>query len=255
MKTFKAYFKKEMLEAVRNYKYLILFSGIVFWAIMNPLMIKLMPLLLRNWLPADLTALFSEYTIDAAFMDFMGDVFELGTLFIAFSLMGLISNEVYYKKLAFPYSRGAEPAGLVLSKYIHYMLVISLFILTAFLTNYFYVTRFFEGGILTIGTVFKSALLYMIYYSLMLSFLVFLSSLFRRSLSVGFSVAVLAYSLSIFNRFNVIRAYFPNYLLYKAADIGHVFDDSLIPIFIISFCLIILLIFFSILRMRKIDIV
>ena len=76
-----------MLEAVRSYKYLILFSGIVFWAIMNPLMIKLMPLLLKNYLPADLSVLFSEYTIDAAFIDFMGDVFEIGTLFIVFSLM------------------------------------------------------------------------------------------------------------------------------------------------------------------------
>lgn len=254
MKTFRAYFKKEMLEAVRSHKYIILFSGIVFWAIMNPLMIKLMPLLLKNYLPADLTAIFSEYTIDAAFMDFMGDVFELGTLFIAFSLMGLISNEVYYKKLTFPYSRGAEPSGIVLAKYIHYMLTISLFILVAFLVNYFYITRLFGEGILSIGTVFKSALLYMIYYALMLSFLVFLSSLFRRSLAVGFSVAVLAYSLSIFNRFNIIREYFPNYLLYKAADLGHVFDNSLIPVFIISFCIVILLIFFSILRMKRIDI-
>ena len=38
------------------------------------------------------------------------------------------------------------------------------------------------------------------------------------------------------------------------AHLGHVFDDSLIPILIISFCMIIFLIFFSILRMRKIDI-
>lgn len=243
-----------MLEAIRTHKYLILFSGIVFWAIMNPLMIKLMPILLKTYLPVGLSSIFLEYTIDAAFMDFMGDVFELGTLFISFSLMGLISNEVYYKKLAFPYSRGAEPAGLVTAKFIHYMLTISIFILVAFLTNYFYITRLFEGGMLTIETVFKSALLYIIYYSLLLSFLIFLSSLFRRGLAVGFSVAILAYSLGIFNRFNIIRVYFPNYLLYKAANLGHVFDDSLIPILIISFCMIILLILFSILRMRKIDI-
>lgn len=254
MKTFKAYFKKEILEAVRSYKYLILFSGIVFWAIMNPLMIKLMPLLLKNYLPTDLSVLFSEYTIDAAFIDFMGNLFEIGTLVIVFSLMGLISNEVYSKKLVFPYSRGAEPAGFVTAKYIHYMFTISLFILVAFLTNYFYTTRLFEGGTLSIGIVLKSSLLYIIYYALLLSFLIFLSSLFRRGLVVGFSVAILAYSLSIFNRFNIIKAYFPNYLLYKAADLGHVFDNSLIPIFIISFCMIIILIFFSILRMRKIDI-
>ena len=164
MKTFKAYFKKEMLEATRTYKYLILFSGIVFWAIMNPLMIKLMPLILKNYLPADLSVLFSEYSLDMAFMDFMGDIFQLSTFFIVLSLMGLISNEVYRKRLVFPYSRGAEPAGFVTAKYIHYMFTVSLFILVAFLTNYFYITRLFKGGILSIGIVLKSSLLYIIYW-------------------------------------------------------------------------------------------
>jgi len=254
MKTFKAYFKKEMLEATRTYKYLILFSGIVFWAIMNPLMIKLMPLILKNYLPADLSVLFSEYSLDMAFMDFMGDIFQLSTFFIVLSLMGLISNEVYRKRLVFPYSRGAEPAGIVLAKYTHYTLTVSVFILVAFLTNYFYITRLFEGGVLSIEIVLKSSLLYILYYAVLLATLIFLSSLFKRGLITGVTVIVTAFSLSIINRFSIVRVYFPNYLLFKAADLGHVFNNSLIPTVIISFCIIILLVFLSILRMKKIDI-
>ncbi|MCJ7727863.1 MAG: ABC transporter permease [Actinobacteria bacterium] len=254
MKSFKAYFKKEILESVRTNKYLILFIGIVFWALLDPLMLKLLPLLMKNYLPPDIAVMFSTFTRDTAFQTFLNDLFQIGTLFIAFTLMGLLSNEVSLKKLVFPYSRGANPAGVVLAKYIHYTVTISLFILIAFLTNYFYINRLFTGGILSIGIVLKSSLLYMLYYSVLLSILLYLSSLLKRGIIAGITVLVLGYTLSIFNQFKVVRAYLPNYLLLKAADIGYIFDNSLISTVIISFCIIILLVFFSILRMKKIDV-
>lgn len=254
MRSFKAYFKKEILESVRTNKYLILFIGIVFWALLDPLMLKLLPLLMKNYLPPDIAVMFSTFTRDTAFQTFLNDLFQIGTLFIAFTLMGLLSNEVSLKKLVFPYSRGANPAGVVLAKYIHYTVTISLFILIAFLTNYFYINRLFTGGILSIGIVLKSSLLYILYYSVLLSILLYLSSLLKRGLIAGITVLVLGYTLSIFNQFKVVRAYLPNYLLLKAADIGYIFDNSLISTVIISFCIIILLVFFSILRMKKIDV-
>ncbi|MBM3701380.1 MAG: ABC transporter permease [Actinobacteria bacterium] len=254
MRSFKAYFKKEILESVRGNKYLILFVGTIFWALMDPLMLKLLPLILKNYLPADLIVLFSTFNRDTAFQTFLNDLFQIGTIIIALTLMGLLSNEVSLKKLVFPYSRGASPAGVVLAKYIHYTITISLFILIAFLTNYFYINRLFTGGMLSIEIALKSSLLYILYYSVLLSILLYFSSLFKRGLIAGISVLVLGYSLSIFNQFETIRVYLPNYLLFKAADIGHIFDNSLIPTVIISFCIIILLVFFSILRMKKIDV-
>ena len=254
MRSFKAYFKKEILEAIRTNKYLILFVGTIFWALLDPLVLKLLPLFLKNYLPADLIALFSTFTRDVAFQTFLKDLFQIGTLFIALTLMGLLSNEVSLKKLVFPYSRGANPAGIVLAKYIYYTVTISLFILIAFLTNYFYINRLFTGGMLSIEIALKSSLLYILYYSVLLSILLYLSSLFKRGLIAGITALVFGYSLSIFNQFKTIRAYLPNYLLFKAAEIGHIFDNSLIPTVIISFCIIILLIFFSILRMKKIDV-
>ncbi|MCK5567146.1 MAG: hypothetical protein KAI62_04490, partial [Actinomycetia bacterium] len=232
MKTFNAYFKKEVTEAIRTNKYLILFIGTIFWALMIPLILKLMPLFLKS-LPIDLSAVFADFNRDAAFISFLGDFFEVGTLFFALTLMGLISNEVYYKRLVFPYSAGADTAGMVLAKYIHYGLTFSVFILIAFLTNYFYTNRLFEGGILGIGIVMRSALLYMAYYAFLLSFLIFLSSLFRRGIITGIIVIVLGYTLSIFNQIVRIRVYLPNYLLFKAADIGNVFDSTLYPTIII----------------------
>ncbi|OFW63807.1 MAG: hypothetical protein A2Z35_04160 [Actinobacteria bacterium RBG_19FT_COMBO_36_27] len=255
MKSFKAYFKKELTEAKRTYKYLILFIGIIFWpAILGPLMLKLLPLLLKNYMPAETMQLFSDFTREYAFISFLNDCFQVGMIVMAFALMGLIANEVRLKRLVFPYSRGVNPTGIVLAKYIHYAITISLFILIAALIDYLYVDRLFTGGILTIKIVLESSLLYMLYFCTLLSILLYLSSLFRRGLAAGFTVLILGFSLSIFNQFDTIRAYFPNYLILKATDIGHVFDNSLIPTVIVSFCLIILFVFLSILRMRKIDV-
>ncbi|MCJ7471429.1 MAG: ABC transporter permease [Actinobacteria bacterium] len=253
MKTFSAYFKKEILEAIRTNKYLILFIGSVFWALMAPLILKLLPLFLKS-LPIDLSAVFEDFNRDAAYLSFLGDFFVVGTLFFALTLMGIISNEVYYKRLVFPYSSGANTTGMVIAKYIHYGCTFSVFILIGFLTNYFYTNRLFEGGILEIGMVIRSALLYMIYYAFLLSLLIFLSSLFRKGIIAGITVIILGYTLSIFNQVTKIRVYLPNYLLFKAADIGNIFDSTLFPTIIISVVLIVAFLFFSILRIKKLDI-
>ena len=253
MKTFRAYFKKEILEATRTNKYLILLIGSVFWALMAPLILKLLPLLFKS-LPIDISAVFENFNRDAAYLSFLGDFFEIGTIFFAFTLMGIISNEVYYKRLVFPYSSGADTKGMILAKYIHYGLTFSIFILIGFITNYFYTSKLFEGGILAIGMVVRSAFLYMIYYAFLLALLIFLSSLFRRGIITGITVILLGYTLSIFNQVTRIRAYLPNYLLFKAADIGNIFDSTLIPTVIITVVLIVVFIFFSILRIKRIDI-
>jgi len=254
MRSFKAYFIKEIKESIRNHKYLILAVGFIFWALLDPLMLKLLPVLLKNYMPVDVSVLFSTFTRDTAFQTFLKDQFQIGSLFIIFTLMGIVSNEVSSKSLVFPYSRGLKPAGMVIAKYIHYLITISIFILIAFLTNYLYIVRLFGPGLLSISDVFESSLIYMLYFAVLLSFLLYLSSLFKRSIIPGIITLVLAYSLSILNQFKTIRSYFPNYLLLKAADIKNIFDSSLISTVIISFCIIILLVCLSILRMKKIDI-
>src|SRR4030042_3138875 len=106
MKSFKAYFKKEIVEAKRTHKYLVLFIGIIFWpAILNPLTLKLLPLLMKNYMPPDLIGMFSTFTRDAAFQSFLNDSFQIGMIVMALALMGLVANEVRLKRLVFPYSR------------------------------------------------------------------------------------------------------------------------------------------------------
>jgi ABC-2 type transport system permease protein len=254
MQTFRQYFKKEALEALRTNKYIILFVGTVFWALMDPLLLKLLPIILESSLPVDISALLPELNRDTAFANFAGDLFEIGTLFFGFTLMGLVSSEIRFKRLVFPRVSGAGFGGIVLAKYIHYAAVLTVFIFTAFLTNYFYTVRLFDGGILSISVVVRAAVLYALYYCLLLAILIFLSSLFKRGLFAGIIIIVFAYTMSIFNQFRGIRQYLPNYLLLKAQDIYGGFDNTLIPTILVSAAVIILSLALTVYRMRRIDI-
>ena len=51
MRTFKAYFEKEIMESIRQYRYLVLAVGIIVFAILDPLMLKLLPKILANQYP------------------------------------------------------------------------------------------------------------------------------------------------------------------------------------------------------------
>lgn len=253
MQTFKGYFKKEMIEAIRSNKYLILFLGTVFWALLDPLLLKLLPVLLENTLSADLPALLPELTKDNAFQNFIGDFFEISTLFFAFTLMGIFTDEIRFKRLVFPYCSGAAPTSIVLAKYFHYFLTFSFFIFISFLTNYLYIDLLFDAGVLEISAVIRSSLLYILYYGFLLSLLLYLSSLFKRGILAGITVVVFAYSMNIFNSFQNINNYLPNYLILKAQDIVNMSDISLIPTIVISSAIAAIFIFLTSVRMKNID--
>lgn len=254
MRSFKAYFKKELKEAVRNYRYIILAAGFIFWALLDPLMLKLLPLILKASLPGELLSQLTNINRDNAFLNLLKDLFQTSTLFFVFSLMGIISNEVSFKKFVLPYSRGVKPEGIVLAKYLHYLITVSFFILIAFLTNYLYITGLFSGGILTIRIVLSSCLLYIIYFAFILALLMYLSSLFKKSIIPGIIVLAIVYCSNFFNQLSLIRNYLPNYLIMKAAALGNSYDSSLIPTFTVSVLLIAVFIYLTIIRMKKIDI-
>ena len=254
MASFNTYFKKEIIESVRTYRYLIIAAGFIFWALLDPLMLKMLPIFLKTTIPPEMLSQLTNITRESAFQNLLKDIFQISTLFVSFSLMGVLSSEVTGKKLVFPYSRGVRPAGMVLAKYINYTAAISVFILIAFLTNFLYINTLFKVGTLALNSVLQSAFLFIFYYAFVMALLLLLSSLFKKSILAGISVLVLTYVSSIFNQFTPVRQYLPNYLLFKAAD-SVVLDASLFPTYIITALLIILLVYFSIIRMKRIDVV
>ncbi|MFW5991867.1 MAG: ABC transporter permease [Halanaerobiaceae bacterium] len=255
MNSFKAYFHKEILESVRKNKYLILGVGFVFWAILNPLMLKLMPYFIKGQVPDVLLSELAQISKLEAIQNYMGDVFSIGLLFTVFSLMGLLADEIESKRLVLPYAAGVNPGEIVLAKFLHYTLSLSLFILLGFLVNYYYVDIFFTGEMISFNQLLPAAVLFMVYYMFIISLILLFSSLFKTTVPTGISVLILSFGMSYLQNLQYINIYLPYNLIAAASRIEGTGDNSLWTTIIITVFLIIILNYTTVYRMQKVEVV
>ncbi|MCM0648328.1 hypothetical protein NBE98_08065 [Clostridium swellfunianum] len=251
MWTFKAYFKKEFIESVRQYKYLMLAAGILLFALLDPIMLKLLPDILKSQLPADISALFVT-TQKTAVQGYIKDLNQIGLLFIIFIFCGTLSDEIYNQKLVFPYSKGARPASAVLAKFFNYILAVCVFTAIGFLVNYYYVTILFSKDPLEIASLLPSITLVSVYFIFNASLAMLLSSLFKRGLVGGILTLAVSLATSALAGLKNIGKFIP-YKLVSLAN-GFTFENSTFTIVFVTM-LSIIFIALTIFRMSKIEVI
>lgn len=254
MGTLTAYIKKEVLESARQYRYLVLGIGIFIFAILDPVMLKLLPDIMKGQLPqgVDLSQMF-VVTQRSALQNYVKDLFQIGSLFIALSLMGLISDEVTLKRLVFPYSKGSNVWGITLSKMLHYSIVIAIFVIIGFAINFYYAATLFKEDAVTYSNVFVSSVLVAVYYCFTVSMILLFSSLFKKSIAAGICTLVVSYLMPLTLNIKGIEDYIP-YKLVSEANKFAGFDRSILTT--ISAVIIYIIIFntAAILKMKKTEI-
>ena len=77
------------MESKRQYKYIVLAVGIIAFAILSPVTLKLLPKILGNQLKGDLSSLF-VLTPKSAINDYIKNLFQIGTLFTIFTLGSIL---------------------------------------------------------------------------------------------------------------------------------------------------------------------
>lgn len=251
MRTFKAYFKKEVTESIRNYKYLVLGIGLLIFAVLDPIMLKMLPDILKNQVPMDISSLFK---VDKAYAatNYIKDLYQIGLLVVVFTYSGTLGDEIWGHKLVFPYSRGASPRAMVLAKFIHHVLAVTIFVFLGFILNYYYACVLFSGGNINISSVLTSAALISAYYIFSISLLLLFSSLFKKSVFSGILVLIICYLLGTLSFIDKIKDYSPYNLVSLANKFS--FDGStgtLITSLIISVSLIILTMY----RLKKAEVI
>src|SRR5689334_9294992 len=137
MGTFKAYFKKEILESIRQYRYIVLAVGILFFSIADPIMMKLLPTILKAQLHGDLSSLFVTNR-RIVMQSYVKDLFQLGAMFVVFTAANSLSDEISTQKFVFPYAKGSSPWGIVLAKISHYSITIIILTICGFTINHYY---------------------------------------------------------------------------------------------------------------------
>ena len=251
MITFKAYFKKEIMESKRQYKYIILAVGIIAFAILNPFMLKLLPKILEQQLKGDLSSLFVS-TPKAAINDYIKSLFQIGTLFIIFTLGSNLNEEIYEEKLVFPYSKGSVPAGIVIAKITHYTIVVTILTFIGFLTCAYYGGILFQGEKVALLGILKSALLMSVYYFFNISLVTLFSSLVKKGVTAGFITVMITFLSAAFVNIPAIGKFMP-YKLVEGANSFTLENYLYTMVFLIIFS--ILFIIITIIKMNKVEVI
>lgn len=251
MGTFKAYFKKEIIESIRQYRYIILIVGLIFFAISEPIMMKLLPGILKSQVNGDISSLF-VITRKSVLQNYIKDLFQLGTIFIVFSMAGSLSDEIANQKFVFPYSKGCKPSGIVLSKVLHYSIAAALITFSGFCISFYYTNLLIKGESVSFNNVAVSAFLVILYFIFIINLAVFFSSMLKKGLAAGFITLGIVYFSSILNNIESLRDFIPYRLIYDAS-----LYSGTIPVktavIIILYCTI--LYSLAIFRMNKIEVI
>lgn len=251
MRTFKAYFKKEVMESIRHYRYIVLGIGIMAFAIFDPFMLKLLPRILENQVPGNVMDFF-KITPKYAVNNYIKDLSQIGLFFVIFSISGTLSEEIYSQKLIFPYTKGSSPQGIVLAKAIHYIIAELIFTFLGFLIVFYYSGILFSGEKNTLNEIMIAALLMGVYYIFNITLAIFFSGFCKKNIVSGFIVLIINFISIPISGVKTLNEFIP-YSLVKAANLFSL--DKQITTIIIVVIYSMLLIALSILRMKKVEVV
>ncbi|HHW57096.1 MAG TPA: ABC transporter permease [Clostridia bacterium] len=215
MKTFKAYLKKEIIESVRQYKYLIILIGVILFAIVDPVILKLLPEILKNKIPGDLSSLI-QIDRKAAVQNYIKDLSQISLLIVTLTLMSTLSDEISSQKLIFPYSKGCNLSAVVISKILHHSAILSIFVISGFAINYYYATTLFNKNVITFDKILISSLLMSLYFVFIVTLLIFFSSILKRGIIAAISVLVVHVVSAILMNVDSISKFIPYNLILTA---------------------------------------
>lgn len=215
MGTFKAYFKKEILESKRQFRYLIVILAFVFLALSNPIMLKLLPKILESANMPGLDAMLPKDKL-TVMQNLHKDFFQTGVLVMVFTFCGILSDELNNHKFVFPFSKGAEPKFVIAAKTLHYSLLIFVAIFLGIFVNYYYVDLIFEGTAPAISGILFSAFLISLFFVFNLMLTMLFSLFVRKGIIAGIIVAIFQYFSALPASIKYIKDFMP-YNLFNAA--------------------------------------
>lgn len=254
MNSFRAHIRKEIIEGIRTHRFLILAIGILAFSILDPVLLKITPMLLKSQAGGlDITSMI-DLSQTAAIKSYMKNLFQISSLVIALNLMGVISNELKEKTLVLPYSLGSKMHETVIAKNIVYTISIILFSVLGMTIAYYYSSILFEKDFNGLLEIIKAGVLYGVYFSFLTSLVTFLSSIFKKPIVAGLLSLLVIYVMSPVAKLLDIAKYVPTSLLTEAKYLSSQYSFDLIISVICTIGLIILFTVATIERIKRIEI-
>lgn len=145
MKGFAAFTKKELLEQLRTYKWLIVICVFFIFGMISPLLAKLMPEIFKGMKVEGMEMIIPEPTIMDAYGQFFKNLTQMGMLVLLLVFGGILSNELMKGTLVNILAKGLPRHTIILSKYVAAVVLWTIGYLLSAVTAFGYTTYLFKN--------------------------------------------------------------------------------------------------------------
>lgn len=247
---------KEIRYAMRSGRVLILLVSFLFFALLTPVMLKtVLPMVLSSQFTAD-TSPAAGGIMDMTQLDciqnYMGDVFEIGTIIIAFTLCGLTASEIRGNTWVLSLCAGKQFAKMILAKFLVFGALVVIVSILALLADYVYSGFLFSFQI-GIFPILYSGLLQGIYMLFLLSCLIMWGVLMKKPIPAGFCTLSTAFGLHFISSLLHFHEWTPSGLISHATELSPAFDSSLLIPLGMTILLVISMIVIALARLKRME--
>lgn len=137
MKALLTHIRKEWMEALRTKKLLAIGAGALFFGLLDPVMLRLTPLLLKEFSGVDLSGVI-QLSQPAELMDFHQDIYQIFSIILLLVIGDVWTKEMKNRTVIIPLSKGAGLDQMLLGKVIVYSGITMAAMLLSYSVNYFY---------------------------------------------------------------------------------------------------------------------
>ncbi|MBN2853108.1 MAG: hypothetical protein JXQ23_10280 [Clostridia bacterium] len=250
--------KKEILDGVRNYRFLIIFFALLFFAVLDPVMTKyILPEILKSQfdgMTPEMMAQMVDMTQRGAIVSYLGDAKEISSIVIVFVLSGLLARELTEKTLILPICSGKKFTEIVLSKIVVFgAFTMFTAIFTGFI-NFFYASILFTMDITSIWIILKSSLIMGIMLMFMISIILLTGVFVRKAIVSGLLTLGFIYLQGIIGGLFIINQYLPTGLYSEMLLLTETISKEAWISLTITILLSVTFTSLSIIRLRKMEI-
>lgn len=248
--------KKELKYGFRNSRFLILAAGFLFFALSTPMMMKvLLPELLKSQYPniaPDMLNSLLDITQKGTMQSYMGDVFEVGTIIVVFTLCGIMAQELKDNTLVLPICSGKSYGGITLAKMLVFGIALIIILTVSLILDYVY-AGMLMGYDFWVWLVVKGGLLQGLYMVFLLSCLVMFGTIIKKPVAAGVLTLIFAYGSHYIGGALGIAQFMPSGLLADAQTLSIYPSETLWLALIITTCIILLFCWIAVMRLKKME--
>lgn len=247
---------KELRYAIRSGRALILLASFLFFALLTPVMLKVvLPMVLSSQLShgaAQSLGGLDDMTQLDCIRNYMDDVLQIGTIIISFTLCGLTASEIRDNTWVLPLCAGKRFEMMLWAKLLVFGALMIMIPVLALLIDYGYSGLLFGFEIKVMPILF-GGLLQGIYVLFLLTCLMMWGVLLKRPVPAGFMTLATAFGLHFISALLNVQSWTPTGLLAEAQKLMPSASPSLFLPLSVTIVLMIFMMAFTLSRLRHME--